>query len=171
MALRLYTPNAEGLGLIPGQGTRSHMPQLRLKILRASTKTQCSQINERIFFKKKKRSVQLDGGEQWWGPCAIRLMKTTEARAGRASWVIGRGLDFIIGTEAVEGFKAEWTGSTLYFFRSTVWLLGKGQRERKGQLGGFCNHAGKKCSQCGSRRWYSSTWWTLMLFPCLGYCK
>ena len=33
-------------------------------------------------------------------------MKTTEARAGRASWVIGRGVDFITGTEAVEGFKA-----------------------------------------------------------------
>ena len=29
-------PNAEALGLIPGQGTRSHMPQLR---------PQCSQIN------------------------------------------------------------------------------------------------------------------------------
>ena len=27
--LRLSTPNAGGLGLIPGQGTRSHMLQLR----------------------------------------------------------------------------------------------------------------------------------------------
>ena len=27
--VRLCTPNAGGLGLIPGQGTRSHMPQLR----------------------------------------------------------------------------------------------------------------------------------------------
>ena len=27
--LRLRTPDAEGLGLIPGQGTRSHMLQLR----------------------------------------------------------------------------------------------------------------------------------------------
>ena len=40
---RLHAPNAGGLGLIPGQGTRSHMPQLRvhmlqLKILYASTK-------------------------------------------------------------------------------------------------------------------------------------
>ena len=38
-------------GLIPGQGTRSHMPQLRvhmpqLKILSATTKTWCNQINE-----------------------------------------------------------------------------------------------------------------------------
>ncbi|TEA30390.1 hypothetical protein DBR06_SOUSAS17710012, partial [Sousa chinensis] len=41
--LRLHTPNAGGLGSIPGQGTGSHMPQLRihmpqLKILHAATK-------------------------------------------------------------------------------------------------------------------------------------
>ena len=41
--LRLHTPNAEGSGLIHGQGTRSHMQQLRihmskLKILLAATK-------------------------------------------------------------------------------------------------------------------------------------
>ncbi|TEA23326.1 hypothetical protein DBR06_SOUSAS10410006, partial [Sousa chinensis] len=28
--LRLHAPNAGGPGLIPGQGTRSHMPQLRV---------------------------------------------------------------------------------------------------------------------------------------------
>ena len=28
--LRLCAPNAGGLGLIPGQGNRSHMPQLRV---------------------------------------------------------------------------------------------------------------------------------------------
>ena len=27
--LRLCAPSAEGLGLIPGQGTRYHMPQLK----------------------------------------------------------------------------------------------------------------------------------------------
>ena len=37
--LRLYAPNARGLGLITGQGTRSHMPQL--EILSAATKTCC----------------------------------------------------------------------------------------------------------------------------------
>ncbi|TEA14718.1 hypothetical protein DBR06_SOUSAS3110025, partial [Sousa chinensis] len=41
--LRLRAPNAGGPGSIPGQGTRSHMPQLRvhilqLKILCATTK-------------------------------------------------------------------------------------------------------------------------------------
>ena len=52
--LRLLAPNAGGLGLSPGQGTRSHVTQLRvcmlqLKIWHVSTKTQCSQI------KKKKK--------------------------------------------------------------------------------------------------------------------
>ncbi|TEA28468.1 hypothetical protein DBR06_SOUSAS2010093, partial [Sousa chinensis] len=41
--LRLRAPNVGGLGLIPGQGTRSHIPQLRacmleLKIPQAETK-------------------------------------------------------------------------------------------------------------------------------------
>ena len=44
-----------GPGLIPSQGTRSHMPQLRvcvlqLKILCAAPKTWCSQINNFFFF-------------------------------------------------------------------------------------------------------------------------
>ncbi|TEA39747.1 hypothetical protein DBR06_SOUSAS31510017, partial [Sousa chinensis] len=30
--LRLHAPNAGGPGSIPGQGTRSHMPQLRVRI-------------------------------------------------------------------------------------------------------------------------------------------
>ena len=41
--LRLHIPNAGGLNSIPGQGTRSHMPQI--KIPHATTKTQHSQIN------------------------------------------------------------------------------------------------------------------------------
>ena len=45
--LRLQATHAGGLGLIPGQGTRSHM--LQLKILPAQTKTQHSQINKEIF--------------------------------------------------------------------------------------------------------------------------
>ena len=48
--LTLYVPNAGSLGLIPGQGTRSHMLQLKIppatrKIPHAATKTQHSQIN------------------------------------------------------------------------------------------------------------------------------
>ena len=46
--LRLHIPNAGGVGLIPGQGTKSHMSQL--KNPSATTKTTCSQI---IFFKER----------------------------------------------------------------------------------------------------------------------
>ncbi|TEA37188.1 hypothetical protein DBR06_SOUSAS210422, partial [Sousa chinensis] len=46
--LRLHTPSAGGPGLIPGQGTRSHMlqlktPHLTMKIPRTAAETQCSQ--------------------------------------------------------------------------------------------------------------------------------
>ena len=56
--LRLCAPNAGCLGLIPGQGTRSQMLQLRagmpqLKILSNTTKTHGRQINEIILFKKE----------------------------------------------------------------------------------------------------------------------
>ena len=44
--LRMRAPNAGGLGLIPGQGTRARMLQLKKKILYAATKTQRSQINK-----------------------------------------------------------------------------------------------------------------------------
>ena len=52
--LKRHAPSAGGPGLIPGQGTRSHMQQQRSKILHASTKTKCSQINK---IKKKKKKV------------------------------------------------------------------------------------------------------------------
>jgi len=62
--LRLSTPNAEGLGSISGQGTRSHVPQL--KILHTATNSRHSQTNkysqdrtktqsEDKFEKKKKK--------------------------------------------------------------------------------------------------------------------
>ena len=55
--LRLHAVNVGGLGSIPGQETRSHMLRLRvlmprLKILRATTKTRCSQINTYLNIKK-----------------------------------------------------------------------------------------------------------------------
>ena len=48
--LRLHASNAGGPGSIPGWGTGSHMPQLKvcmpqLKVSCASIKTQLSQIN------------------------------------------------------------------------------------------------------------------------------
>ena len=42
--LKLRTPNAEALSSIPGQGTRSHMQQL--KILYAATETRRRQVNK-----------------------------------------------------------------------------------------------------------------------------
>ena len=62
--LRFHAPNVESLGSIPGQGTRSHMPQIRvcmlhLKIPTVATKTQYSQIKKLIFLRKVN-----------WGPVA-----------------------------------------------------------------------------------------------------
>ena len=51
--LRLCIPNAGSLGSIPGQGTRSHM--LQLKIPYAAMKTQCNQIN--IYNGEKKKRI------------------------------------------------------------------------------------------------------------------
>ena len=51
--LRFHTPNVGDPGSIPGQGTRSHMPQQRLKIPNPPTKTWYSQINKYILKKKK----------------------------------------------------------------------------------------------------------------------
>ena len=50
--LRLHAPNAGGPGSIPHRGTRSHM--LQLKIPRAATKPQCSQIDK--YFSKKREN-------------------------------------------------------------------------------------------------------------------
>ena len=44
------SPEVRGPGSIPGQGTSSHIPQRRLKILPAATKTWHSQINNFFFF-------------------------------------------------------------------------------------------------------------------------
>ena len=60
--LRLCTPNAGGTGLTPAWGTRSYMPQRRLTILCATTKSQHSQINNlRVFFFLKKSIGFLKG--------------------------------------------------------------------------------------------------------------
>ena len=58
--LSLHAPNAGGLGLIPSQGTRSHMPQLRvhmpqLKDTTCPKEDQRSQNSEPVQQKKKKK--------------------------------------------------------------------------------------------------------------------
>ena len=45
--VRFHTPNAGVRGSIPGGGIRPHM--LQLKILSATTKTWCSQMNKYFF--------------------------------------------------------------------------------------------------------------------------
>ncbi|TEA37609.1 hypothetical protein DBR06_SOUSAS5310036, partial [Sousa chinensis] len=42
--LRLHTPNAGGLGSIPGQGTRSHTSQLRVRMLQLKNLHAASKI-------------------------------------------------------------------------------------------------------------------------------
>ena len=44
--LRLQAPNAGGLGLIPGQGTRSHMPQLRVHMPQLRSGTAKKSVNK-----------------------------------------------------------------------------------------------------------------------------
>ena len=60
--LRLQAPYAGGLGSIPGQGTRSHMPQL--KILCPTTKIRCRQIKnvkkKSIIIKQQERRLRWD---------------------------------------------------------------------------------------------------------------
>ena len=48
------TPHSQcrGPGFIPGQGTGSHMPQLKIPC--ATMKTQCSAINKQKYFCRKK---------------------------------------------------------------------------------------------------------------------
>ena len=53
--LRLGVPNAGGMGLTPGQGTRSHMPQLRIP--QATTKT-AVWLNKRINIQRKENGLQ-----------------------------------------------------------------------------------------------------------------
>ena len=42
---RLHAPNAGGPGLIPGQGTRFHMPQLKISHSHATIKTLLRSFN------------------------------------------------------------------------------------------------------------------------------
>ena len=77
---KTLVPNAGGLGLIPGQGTRSPIPQLRMwvrslkepsattKTLWISTKTWCSQIiffNYIIKWRKHSRQASVYFNSSW----------------------------------------------------------------------------------------------------------
>ena len=60
--LRLCAPNAGGPGSIPGQGTGSHMTQL--KIQHATTKT----ANKFFFFFKEDLHLVLEETKRGWTP-------------------------------------------------------------------------------------------------------
>ena len=64
--LRLHASHTGGPDLIPGQGTRSHMPQLRvhmppLKIPHSTTKTWRSQMNKLKKISSVLRTTQMVG--------------------------------------------------------------------------------------------------------------
>ena len=59
--LRPCAPSAGGPGSIPGQGIRSHMPQLQISC--GTTKTPGSQINDFFFFKRRSQ----EGQRRWCG--------------------------------------------------------------------------------------------------------
>ena len=68
--LRLWAPSSGGPGLIPGQWTRSHTPQLsvhmlELKIPRATVKTWHSQINKSDVLKNPIWSSVSNQQEKW----------------------------------------------------------------------------------------------------------
>ena len=54
--LRLHAPNAVGPGLVPGQGTKSHMLQLRPRTAKTNKQTNKKPI-DRIYFLKKRECV------------------------------------------------------------------------------------------------------------------
>ena len=93
--LELRAPNAGGPGLIPTQGTRSHMPQLRL-----------STVNFFFFLRKKEKSQEK------------QLEKPTRRSIDIWSWTespkAGTGRGRSGHTEATSFGKMEnWKGRTL----------------------------------------------------------
>ena len=78
--LRLRAPSAGGVGSTLGQGTRSHMLQLKTphattKMSRAATKTRCGQISK-YFFKKWQKTNR----------SAYRLQQEATSSYGLGTW-------------------------------------------------------------------------------------
>ena len=69
--LRLHAPNAGGPDSIPGQGTRPHMPQL--KILHATMKTWCSQINKYFLNPQTQREGRTNDFNQTISMCSVNI--------------------------------------------------------------------------------------------------
>ena len=76
--LRLRAPSAGGPDLAPGQGTRSHMPQLK-DLLCSATKTRFSQKKK----KKKKRAMEKNRAREVSAASKVGLVvKNSPANAG-----------------------------------------------------------------------------------------
>ena len=93
--LRMRTPNAGGLGLIPGRGAGSHMPKLRErmwqqtpKVLSATSKTWRGQINT-LKKKSDKEHCPHDSRQRdryWWNIKNV----TTQINAKLQLWLTSR---------------------------------------------------------------------------------
>ena len=85
--LRFHTPNAGGLCSIPGQGTKSHMPQL--KIPQVAPKTWCSKINK-YFFNFTKGQSTLSSQNHFWisQPSSNEHLKVQPHPCWATSWFL-----------------------------------------------------------------------------------
>ena len=88
--LRLWAPSIGGLSLIPGQGTRSPkpqlrvcMPQLRSKIPHATAKTQWIQIN---IINIKNKTTKTKNTSQGCGCITLRLGLLTPIMCSSLPW-------------------------------------------------------------------------------------
>ena len=80
--LRLLAPNAGGLGLIPGQGTRSHMPQLKMSCaMIKSWRSQNKQNKKNYQQCRKKRNTNRK-------PTRIPATSISEADTMLSSWSV-----------------------------------------------------------------------------------
>ena len=77
--LRLQAPNAGSPRLIPGQGTRSHVPQLRVHMLRLSPNT-AKQIYKKASIETERNFNKSDGENEfsaiWYKVLITSFLKT-----------------------------------------------------------------------------------------------
>ena len=90
--VRLRAPNAGGLGVIPGQGTRSHVLQLgvcilQVKMLHAATKTWNSSINNiKVNIKKVKIELKCLSAMNLLTPPGASWGKSVGSESGRSGF-------------------------------------------------------------------------------------
>ena len=146
--LRFHAPNAEGPGSIPGQGTRSHMPQIRvfllyLKIPNVATKTQYSQNKKLIFLRKV-----------IWGPVACWGL-WWELRYQQKTWPIHPSSYNLRGLWFGEG-ERKYRGRTNHSATPRAWGVTRDGQATEGggdmEGGGSRNRFPRKRRQVVPRR-------------------